>query len=164
MTTICLCATWNLLVVVIVVVVFLVVFIVIVVIVILLLGLGWGFSWRCTAWFALSAICGDILRWRNDKMLNSNGRFVIKPQSRLGRGGKMCHNRSTSLYLLILLLQFSSLFLIGLLVLCGGAVPHLTQPLGNISNCQTRGLTFHLRAEICAKDEEGRSGGGKGKK
>lgn len=68
------------------------------------------------------------------------------------------------LYLLILLLQFSGLFLIGLLVLWSGAVPHLTKPLGNLSNGQTRGLTFHLRAELWAKNEEGRAGKKQNKK
>lgn len=51
-------------------------------------------------------------------------------------------------YLLILLLQFSGLLLIGLLVLCRGTIPHLTQPLSDLSNGQIRLLAFHLRAEL----------------
>lgn len=72
------------------------------------------------------------------------------------------HSRSPELYLLILLLQFGSLLLIGLLVLRAGPIPHLSKLLGDLSDGQTGGITFHLGAEFWAENEEGRSVGGGG--
>lgn len=64
-----------------------------------------------------------------------------------------------SYYLVVLLLQLGSFLFVRLLVLCSFAIPHLTQFLGCVSNCESGILTLHLGAEFSAEQEECRPAG-----
>lgn len=57
-------------------------------------------------------------------------------------------------YLVVLLLQLGGLLLVWLLVLCSFAVPHLTQFLGRVSNCESGILTLHFGAEFSTEQKE----------
>lgn len=66
--------------------------------------------------------------------------------------------REVMLHLLILVLQFVGLGQEGLLLRIRQIVPHLSQPLGYISNAQTGVLSLYAGPFFCTEQEKSRPG------